>query len=141
MPAVTSTAPLAVQLPGQEPPDFDALCYAADFRARQDIGEEILLTATEKARKRFGGHFGTPVRLSDVQHHARLAAVYWLDLTPEERSLWVPEARLGAAWDDPHHVPDALVGDQVVEVIGHSYEADKCRRRAAAWSHRVVRWY
>ena len=76
-----------------------------------------------------GGCFHGKIRAVDAAHHCRMAWVF-ASLSEEEQAAWVPGKRLGVRWDDAESLPDAMIGDELVEVVGR-YSAAKMRDRHA----------
>jgi hypothetical protein len=138
-PCIGDTRPLHIHVPGQEPPDFDAFAYFARERSRIAVATETFIVATRRLMDREGGCFHGRIRDVDAAHHCRMAWVF-ASLTAEEQAAWVPAKRLGARWDDAESLPDAMIGDELVEIIGR-YPAAKMRARHARWLNHTYRLY
>jgi hypothetical protein len=139
VPCVSDTRPLHVHVPGQEPPDFDAFAYFAKKRSLIDVATETFIVATRRLMDREGGCFHSKIRDVDAAHHCRAAWVFH-SLSEEEQAAWVPAKRLGPHWEDAESLPDAMIGDELVEIVGR-YPAAKMRARHARWSNFTYRLY
>lgn len=126
--------PLCTWRPGDSPPDFDALAYAAQRRAPTNRVPMELFAATPAAARRFGGHTGQ-FKLGSLFHDLNVAELYvrlflkdrpaaqaWIgeDLLVLDRGGDVcPDVELRGSDGRPY---------RVLEFAGTSYKAERFAR-------------
>lgn len=141
-PELELNGPLLRWTPAKRLPDFGQLSYRAQSRWSKPPARRVVLTATEKAKRLYGGVLcGRKIRSRELDHDIALSAVFvhYANNRPDLASRWVIEDVLVAEGihTDGSKVPDAVIRgtpEVIVEFAG-SYSAKKLKEIHSAFSH------
>jgi hypothetical protein len=115
-PSIRIHGPLACVAPGDPPPDFDALGYAAEKRFRDHpLQETHIYFATTKAVRTFGGSAsGEMPNPMHVAHDICVTSIlmHFLADEPDAAALWRGEDEMKHLHEKFRKVPDAFLCDE-----------------------------
>lgn len=134
--------PLHQHRSGMMRPNVGRLSHLAKSRYSEPPVLRLVLTATDKAKRLYGGVLcGRKIRSRELDHDIALSLVFarYVNAHPELAARWVFEDSLVAAGMhcDGSKIPDAMIRgspDTVVEFAG-SYSAKKLEEFHFAFSH------